>query len=424
MFMGIEHKKILHINSFDQGGAANAALRLHSGLVAEQIQSTMVVRKRTRDISGLFTFPQTKKKNVWHKEGLLRFFHGSKRSDPLTEFKAGLPQHIQYFSYPFSNIDITESKFYQEADIIHLHWVAEFLDYSSFFKKNTKPVVWTLHDMEPFQGGLHYRDTANGINSSGYVQQAIIPSFVQTVIEKNILIKKDALINVKDIQVVAPSRWLMEESQKSELLGRFHHRTIPYGLDTRVFRPRDRTFSRDLLGIQKDVVCLLFVSDAVHTIRKGFIFLQEALKRLKIDNLLLLAIGKNDKGTIVTGNVKLLGRVDDERLMSAVYSAADAFIIPSIEDNLPNTVLESICCGTPVIGFPVGGIVDVIVNDFNGYVAQEVSVISLANTIEKFLDNLKRFNSDEIAKKASTDFDQSIQAKAYIKIYEKIINLS
>ncbi|MBA4058356.1 MAG: hypothetical protein C0490_26800 [Marivirga sp.] len=161
------------------------------------------------------------------------------------------------------------------------------------------------------------------------------------------------------------------------------------------------------------------MADNVGNHRKGFAFLQRAFELLDMDNITLCAIGL--KGIeLGQKNVRLLGRIEDERLMSVAYAAADAFIIPSVEDNLPNTVLESLLCGTPVIGFPVGGIAEMIQDGRNGLLCNEISAGSLKDTISKFLRSEGGFNRAMIREQAVEKYNLSRQANAYIEIYNRI----
>ena len=139
-------------------------------------------------------------------------------------------------------------------------------------------------------------------------------------------------------------------------------------------------------------------------------------------NLVLCAIGEKNNNLEAIDNVLELGSIYDEKLMSVAYSAADVFVIPSLMDNLPNTVLESLMCGTPVIGFPVGGIPDMIQDGVNGFITKEISVDSLVETINKFLNNPSCFNKTEIRENAIKKYDQKVQSEKYIDLYTKILN--
>src|SRR5690606_8995588 len=156
------------------------------------------------------------------------------------------------------------------------------------------------------------------------------------------------------------------------------------------------TFSRKLFNIPEDKLVILFVAESTASPRKGFIFLQKAIEKLRLENVILCSVGGQNTELKSTNELIELGSIKDERLMSVVYSAADVFVIPSIMDNLPNTVLESLMCGTPVIGFPVGGISDMIVDGENGLLTKEISVTSLAEALTYFLANPKRFDRENI----------------------------
>lgn len=138
--------------------------------------------------------------------------------------------------------------------------------------------------------------------------------------------------------------------------------------------------------------------------------------------MVLCAVGHKKVKLNFTNNVIELGAINDELLMSVAYSAADVFVIPSLMDNLPNTVLESLMCGTPVIGFPVGGILDMVKHEENGYLANEISADALKHEIEKFLNNSNQLKANEIRKNAINKYDLNIQAQNYINLYRSLLN--
>ena len=168
--------KILIINTYDRGGAANACLRLYQGLLDEGIDASLLLKKKQKNLPNAeILAPQKQKKSILQKlnaklKTLMRELNLIKKesTSPQLSFLKNRPQSLELFSFPDSNFDITDSPLYQEADIINLHWVAGFLDYKSFFEKNTKPVVWTLHDMNPFTGGEHYEENYSGIGIDGF----------------------------------------------------------------------------------------------------------------------------------------------------------------------------------------------------------------------------------------------------------------
>jgi glycosyltransferase involved in cell wall biosynthesis len=303
-----------------------------------------------------------------------------------------------------------------------LHWVAGFLDYSSFFQKNTKPVVWTLHDMNPFTGGEHYVEEYLGIDDLGHPINRKISKEEINLAQENISIKMKAISKIDNLTIVAPSEWLAEEARKSEVFKGKPVFCIPYGLDSEIFAPRDKNYSRALFNIPKDKTVILFVADSIDNHRKGFIFLQKAFQQIANSNIVLCAIGNKNSDLESIENILELGPIYDERLMSIAYSAADVFILPSLMDNLPNTVLESLMCGTPVIGFSVGGMQDMIQDRANGFLTEEISVESLVKSINEFLKNTDCFNKIEIRENALKKYDQKVQSQRYIDLFTNILN--
>ena len=336
------------------------------------------------------------------------------------------PKGLEYYSFPQSSFDITKTSAYKDADIINLHWVADFLDWKSFFKRNTKPVVWTLHDQNPFLGIDHYDERFLGIDDRGHPIPRERTALEQKIEARVCAMKKEILSQVDNLSIVTPSKWLYESSRKSELFGRFPHHHIPYGYDTSIFKPYDKRFCREVLGLPQDKILLLFVSDLVGNNRKGFAYLLRAIEQLNESMLAKVSLCAIGAGGIASNSkyaesVTQLGQIHDERLMAMAYSAADAFVIPSLEDNLPNTMIESLLCGTPVIGFNTGGIPESVVDGVNGYICPEISVSGLITTIEKFIDKPHTFEEEEIASRAKEQYGLEKQAEAYASLFGRIL---
>ncbi|TVZ25581.1 glycosyltransferase involved in cell wall biosynthesis [Gillisia sp. Hel_I_86] len=420
--------KILIVNTYDKGGAANSCIRLYKGLIKNGVKTSLLLQKKTKNLpSAEIAKPLQLKitKLQKAKKGLKKVLKELNlySNPPLKEtpFVWKRASKLEMFSYPASNFDIMQTSAYKEADIVNLHWVANFLDYKSFFKNNKKPVVWTLHDMNPFSGGEHYTELFSGLDEEGYPIKRLITGFEKQEFEKVVQIKKNALEYFKNLTIVAPSHWLANEARNSEVFKGMDVQCIPYGLDPQIFAPRDKAFSRKLLNIPQDKVMILFVADSTSIPRKGFEFLKRAIKQIKMENLILCAIGSKNAELESDNDIIELGSIKDERLMSVAYSAADIFVIPSIMDNLPNTVLESLMCGTPVIGFPVGGIPDMIEPGKNGLLTKEISANALVETLTEFLNDPEKFDSKKIRKEALAKYDHKIQAERYHKLFKNIL---
>jgi glycosyltransferase involved in cell wall biosynthesis len=427
--------RLLLVNTFDVGGAAQACMRLHFGLNDfKGINSNLLLCKKSKDISNSFL---CSKRNDPHLSTNEKFIIKFKRIcrelkllpplekvvDEKVEFLNKRPQGLEYFSFPSSNYDITSNPLYHEADIIHLHWVADFLDWPSFFAKNTKPIVWTLHDQNPFLGGQHYNERFLGIDEAGMpIPRKMNGTELQK--EKELIeLKMNAIQRVTNLCVVSPSKWLLNESKASSILNKFNHRLIQYGVPTDVFKKLDKSFCRQVLGLPKDKTIILFVADTVTNSRKGYAFLQKAIQEIhELGNGQVISCAVGNKNELNQNQDFFeLGKIQDERLMAVAYSAADLFVIPSLEDNLPNTMLESLCCGTPILGFPTGGILDVIQDGENGILCEEISVNSLVKGLNKFLSGEVVFNRESISRRASERFSLEKQANAYIELYKEIM---
>lgn len=420
--------KVLLVNTFDKGGAANSCLRLHEGLFAMGVDSSVLLKHQDRNITATYRFrcaletstTTQKFKNKFRR--VLKEFKLIKKKPISNEdlFCKNRLKKLEMFSFPNSQIDITTSQLYDHANIINLHWVANFLDYSSFFLKNTKPVVWTLHDMNPFSGGEHYLEEYLGIDELGFPIKRILTREELEMANRNISVKLEAILKTQNLTIVAPSKWLMEEAKKSLVFEGLNVHHIPYGLNSEIFAPRNKDFSREILNIPKDKKVILFVADSINNSRKGFAFLKKAFEELSNEDVILCAIGLNNGELKTIKNVIELGVITDERLMSMAYSAADVFILPSLIDNLPNTVLESIMCGTPVIAFPVGGIPDMIENNINGFITEEISVNSLLKSINQFLNTPNFFDRSKIRVNAVAKYSLEIQAQKYVELFDSI----
>ena len=420
--------KVLIVNTSDIGGAANACLRLHEGLLNCGIDSKVILMRKHKHIPATYKVMPLRKKflkrmSLAVKKLFWELGLKTKKKTKEQEFLASREKRLELFSFPFSEYDITQNKWYKEADVVNLHWVSDFLDYESFFNSNNKPVVWTMHDMNVFTGGEHYTESIVNMDDEGNPvprtktdKESGLSKFYENY-------KANLLKDKNNISFVAPSKWLLNEAQNSIILKNKNIKHIPYGLNKEVFNIRDKTYSRGLLNIPKDKRVILFVAESLHnTQRKGFNFLIKAFENLEDKNVILCAVGSKKVALSDIENLIELGVINDDRMMSVAYSSADVFVIPSLMDNLPNTVLESLMCGTPVIGFPVGGILDMVQNNYNGYIAKDISAKSLGETLSLFLKTKEVFNSANIRKEAVKKYDLEVQSRKYIDLYKDMLN--
>jgi glycosyltransferase involved in cell wall biosynthesis len=399
--------KVVHVNTSDiNGGAAIAAHRLHKALSRRNIDSQMLVIKKASDEKGVKAARDNKfEKHILSKARvLLRKVilskYGNRRDIIFSPAKFGL--------------DITKNIIIQEADIIHLHWVVDgFLSLNSLdqlFSLNKK-IVWTLHDMWAFTGGCHYSGTCDKFtNNCGNCP--ILNSKKENDLSRKIFEEKSKVYKDRDINIITCSEWLGECAEKSKLLKNKKIKTIPNVLDENVFKHIDQNTVRDILNLDKNKKYILFgAMNSTSDSRKGWDYLKKSLQIINErytdikDNLELLVFGSSYLEDVdkLPFNVKFLGRFSDEIALSLIYNSADLFVAPSLEDNLPNTVLESLHCGTPVVAFDIGGMPDMIEHKENGYLSKFKNHEDLAEGIVWSLNNLdtvkineEYFNKDRI----------------------------
>ena len=417
--------KIVHLNRSDiLGGAARAAYRLHGGLSKQGYDSSMFVsHKGSNDPSvKCFALPVdflSRMRRALLRELIWRDFmryKNSRRSgdvsfsDCRSEHGAALLRQLPH------------------SEVIHLHWIAGFVDYRSFLARvpNHIPIVWTLHDMNPFTGGCHYtEDCRRFVESCGECPQ--LGSNKVRDLSRWIWKQKQKIFDQIDperLHVVALCRWMAAEVKCSSLLGRFNVTIIANGLDTDLFSPRNRAVAREAFQIPENARVVLFVAHSIVDRRKGFTLLAEALAGMGgIDDLFLLSLGEGKPALKVEIPHLHLGYINNERMLSLVYSAADVFVIPSLQEAFGQTALESMACGTPVVGFDVGGIPDFVRHGKTGLLAPLRDVRELRSAIVELLqDPAKR---DEMAahcrRVAEKEYSYQVQVRRYVDLYKAIL---
>jgi glycosyltransferase involved in cell wall biosynthesis len=401
--------KILHINTFDNGGAAKAVWRLHEALLDEGVESQiLVLYQENQPRENVFNFYESQQ-SLWQKTKLsINYRWDAYQKQQLTLHKS---KDYEIFSFPKTIYDLTQHPLVKEADIIHLHWVAGFIDYPSFFRRINKPVIWTLHDMNPFSGGFHYaQDLVNNLKEYQQLDQQLRQTKIQ------------ALSHIQDLHITTPSKWLFEQSRNSKALGKFSHDWIPYSLNLEVFKKIDKKFARRVLNLPLNQPIVLFIADSNHNKRKGFVYLKEALSAIKYRHFGLAIAGKG-KVERMPFRTHKLDFIFDDRLLSTAYSAADICVVPSLEDNLPNTVLEAMACGTPVIGSNVGGIPDMVRPEQTGLLFEPKNVKDLADKIAYLLveEELRLLYGSNARHIIEQEYNQPLQAKRFIQLYKNML---
>lgn len=412
--------KVLHLSTDDRrGGAALAAYRLHNGLRQLQVDSIMMVQRKTsadNTVVGRAGWLGRATQTVrWSLDSLPLWRYGTLRS-PV-------------FSAACLNGFAASRTIRIRPDILHLHWTQRGFVSITDIALMRKPIVWTLHDMWAFTGGCHY--------SSGcrrYVSRCgscpLLRSPNQDDLSSKILRKKLRAWSNLSLTVVAPSHWLADCARQSSILGRFPTYVIPNGLDTKTFARRPIVEARRHLGLPESGYIVLFGAvNATDDRRKGFAELCSAIAQItakRPDLKFTLAVfGAESPRTKPDFGVscKYLGLINDETDLANAYAAADVFVAPSLEDNLPNTVAEALACGVPCVAFRVGGIPDLVQHRISGYLATPHDSEDLAYGIQWVLDNDNRRKTlGEKARAAAVrELDHKVAARRYEDLYMHIL---
>lgn len=334
------------------------------------------------------------------------------------------------FSLGEPGLPLEKHPLVEEADIIHLHSVTHFLSPNSIARLAAlnKPIVWTLHDMRPFTGGCHFTAGCEKFSSncSGCPQLGWDPYFITAAQLSDQL----QAIPSKKIHPVAPTQWLAKRAQESAMFHETHIDVIPYGLDPSQFPFRWKPQAKNHLGLEPGTLHLLFVANRLGEQRKGFDHLARAIqiclqnpafrKRVSSNQVALISLGHPDPGLAKLGIPYVcLGYLNSPEEMSQLYGAADLFLLPSIEENLPNTLLEAMSSGTPAVAFRVGGVPEVITDQENGRLVRPGSVEDFASAIEQLLfnDELRGRFGEKARAVIQEKFDHNLQAQRYLDLY-------
>ncbi len=423
--------KILHISATSNGGAANSAIRLHETLLKSGMNSFFLTLENSdKKINNLLHFDGSVKKYKfdlppltlynWFLEKFSKKFSKEQKLRKLIDEEKNIyttpnPTNGEFnftlFSFPETIYDITSSSAYRDADIIHLHWVANFIDYPSFFSKIDKPIIWTLHDENPYLGGFHYQDDVDrNILSHGLKENEFIN------------LKANCIQKVKDITIVSPSEWIACKARSSTVFNGKRVKTIRYCLDNSIFKPRDKFYSRELFNLPQNKKIVFVASQDLSVPRKGVEYVKALIKDPAFDEFLFVFAGNNVH--IKKENVIAVGSIKDEVLMSCLYSAADFFLLPSILDNLPNTLLESLFCGTPVLAFNIGDFQDIFLAYNFGVLVEKGNLkeLKLQLLLLLLLNGNNLFDNSEIAKNANIFFSEQKATEEYFKEYKLLLD--
>ena len=419
--------KVLHINTNDiDGGAARAAYRIHHGLIANGYMSEMLVQNKNSDDYTVMKTEKNKGEKLINR--IIPFADNAiKRVYPK---HLNVPWSVNFFNNS-KTLDFIRK---DEYDIVHLHWINNaFLSVSDISKIN-KPIVWTLHDTWAFTGGCHYfGECSKYMNQCEKCNQ--LNSKTNYDLSSFLFKKKYASYEKSDITIVTPSKWLAGCARQSFLLKNQRIEVIPNGIDLNVYKKISKEIARNILNIDNDALVIMFgAMSSTSDQRKGYIYLKEALQKLKYRfereklnkkiRIVIFGASKKQYEDNLGYPVTYTGHISDDITLSLLYNCADVFVAPSKEDNLPNTIVESLACGTPCVAFDIGGMPDMIDHKENGYLAKHYDADDLASGIAYVLEDKDRWMilSEKACKKAQGKFDINMVADQYKNLYEEILS--
>jgi len=410
--------KVLIVSTFDiQGGAARAAYRLHKSLLVQDIDSQMLVQNKSGDD---FTIIVEDKKSIKYFNKLRPIID----SLPVRFYKNRLKTLFSSSWVGFSNIVDKINKI--DPDIVHLHWICGGMIKIEDIARIKAPIVWSLHDMWAFTGGCHYDEGCGDYkNSCGNCK--VLGSNKEKDLSRKVFKRKQKTYSQKqNMTIIGLSHWLQVVAKGSSLFNTKKVINLPNPIDTAIFKPFDREKARELWNLPKDKKLILFgAMSATSDSRKGFDELSEAMHKLTDRNVEFVVFGSSEpKVSQNFGfNTHYLGQLHDVASLVTLYSAVDVMIVPSLQENLSNAIMESLSCGTPVVCFNIGGNSDMVIHKENGYLAEPFNTTDLANGIEWVLNTP---NYKDLCKNAREkvvkEFDSKIVAKKYIALYNSILS--
>jgi glycosyltransferase involved in cell wall biosynthesis len=415
--------KILVISTYEtHGGGSIAAKRLTIALnKTEEVEAKLLVNNAQTKDPQVIEVADTKLKKRMRK---FRFI-----LERILFIPYELSRKERYsFSTAYFGTDISQHPLVREADVLHLHWINQgFLSHTNLQQliQLGKPIVVTMHDVWYFTGGCHYtRECDHFMRSCG---NCILIKHPHPNDISHKAWKVKAEMYSDRMKFVACSNWLADLAKTSSLLDPNQVSCIPNPIDRSVFNRRDKLLSRKVFNLPEDKILILYVAVKVDNERKGYHYLSAALKTLFESNSPI----KKDIEIVVMGGVDdpslinfyfpthFLGRLSNVDSIVSCYNAADLFIAPSLEDNLPNTIVESIACGTPVVAFNIGGIPDIIDHKQNGYLAAYKDTSDLINGIEWVL--AQQGISDRCLEKAGNTFSEEVVSPQFIDLYKSLL---
>ena len=425
--------RILIVNTSEStGGAAVAASRLCDALNNNGVKAKMLVRDKQTDDIIVAECGGGKLKKKWCFLWERAVIWLNNRLSRQNLFKVSIAN---------VGIDITGTPEFQEADIIHLHWVNQgLLSLRGLQKilKSGKPVVWTMHDMWPLTAICHHaydcEAYCTGCNNCRFLSHPGKDDLSARIFRRKEKVLQAAAGNGRGrLHFVAVSEWLAERARKSALIAHFPISVIPNVLSLQQFTIVDRTDARTTLEISTRFV-IAFGAARLDDPIKGFEYLTEALRllvaanRLNADDVHLLLFGTVRDASIFDSlpvHFTHLGYISDTYRLSEVYSAANIVVSSSLYETFGQTLIEAMACGCVPVSFDGSGQTDIITHEKNGYLAQRLSAKSLADGMEwalKKSENEGVTLSKDLRRSVVRRYGESVVANQYMILYQSLLS--
>lgn len=418
--------KVLHLSTADaNGGAARGAYAMHKALCKAGVDSWMLVAEKYTDDPTVIG-----PKDTTGSQKVLKGVRQTIEYRPLKRYKNKRPGAFSPAVYASKVVEKVEAI---DPDIVNLHWVGGGMlrpqDLAKFQRQRSRPLIWTMRDMWPFTGGCHYSGSCSAYKASCGHCPVLGSDKIHDLAYKGWHRKQTAW---KDLEItLAPlSTWLAECARSSRLFSHQTIQVIPNAIDAEAYRPIDQAIARNLLNLPLAKKLILFGAlSPTADPRKGFKYLRTALQHLAAQphsdqfEVVIFGTDRPTQDLDLRLPATFLGRLHDDTMLALAYSAADVMVMPSIQDNFAKTTIESMACGTPVVGFNGTGFKDCVVHQQNGYAAICFDAVDLAKGIDWVLADRDRWQilSANARKTVEDKFTVVRQADQYQQLYRRLL---
>lgn len=417
--------KVCLINTADGGGGAAVACTRLLNALKSKVNVRMLVQTKKSKTPEIISLIKNKLDFI---QARFNFFYERLPFIALYEQN----KSVRFaFSTANTGKNISNSNTIKKADVLHIHWInSGFLSLKNLNQLFAlkKPIVFTLHDMWAFTGGCHYAGNCTNFTKNCGNCKFLRNPAINDISKKGWLLKQKLYQQNTNVVFVACSNWMANIAKQSSLLHGFKIETIPNPIDTLIYKPLNKHKIREKWGLNADAKLVLFGAANINDKRKGMAYLIDALQTLKNkypgQKLEIVLFGKNNSLDFkqIAFPTKNLSIITDEQDLVEIYNLADVFVLPSLEDNLPNMVMEALACGVPVVAFNQGGIPEMIDHKQNGYVAQYQSAQDFAQGINWVLTNDAELLKNKARQKVLDNYSETLVAEKYNQVYQNLLN--